>query len=79
MAIANSLSETIGNTPLLRLTRVSQGIEPLIAAKCEFFSPSGSLKDRILHHMVESAERDGRLHPGVTIIEERFGSRVRGG
>ncbi len=74
MAIANTLSETIGNTPLLRLTRVTQGIEPLIAAKCEFFSPSGSLKDRILLHMVESAEGDGRLRPGMTIIEGSTGN-----
>ncbi len=74
MAMANTLSETIGNTPLLRLTQVTQGIKPLIAAKCEFFSPSGSLKDRILVHMVESAERDGRLRPGMTIIEGSTGN-----
>jgi cysteine synthase A len=74
MAIANTLSETVGNTPLLRLTQVTQGIKPLIAAKCEFFSPSGSLKDRILVHMVESAERDGRLSPGMTIIEGSTGN-----
>ncbi len=74
MAIANTLSETIGNTPLLRLTRVTQGIEPLIAAKCEFFSPSGSLKDRILVQMVESAERNGKLRPGMTIIEGSTGN-----
>jgi len=74
MAIANTLSETVGNTPLLRLTRVTRGIEPLIAAKCEFFSPSGSLKDRILFHMVESAEKSGRLRPGMTIIEGSTGN-----
>lgn len=74
MAMANTLSETIGNTPLLRLTQVTQGIKPLIAAKCEFFSPSGSLKDRILVHMVESAERDGRLRSGMTIIEGSTGN-----
>ncbi|UCD71069.1 MAG: cysteine synthase A [Syntrophobacterales bacterium] len=74
MAIANSLSETVGNTPLLRLTRITQGIEPLIAAKCEFISPSGSLKDRILVHMVESAERNGGLRPDMTIIEGSTGN-----
>jgi len=74
MAIANTLSETVGNTPLLRLTRVTQGIEPLIVAKCEFFSPSGSLKDRILFHMAESAERNGKLRPGMTIIEGSTGN-----
>ena len=74
MAIAGTLFETIRNTPLLKLNRVTQGIEPLIAAKCEFFSPSGSLKDRILVHMVESAERNGRLHPGMIIIEGSTGN-----
>jgi cysteine synthase A len=74
MAIAGTLSETIRNTPLLKLNRVTQGMEPLIAAKCEFFSPSGSLKDRILVHMVESAERNGRLHPGMIIIEGSTGN-----
>lgn len=74
MAIASGLSETVGNTPLLRLTRVTHGIKLVIAATCEFFSPSGSLKDRILHHMVESIERDGRLRPGMTIIEGSTGN-----
>ncbi len=74
MAIANRLSETVGKTPLLRLNRITGGIEPVIAAKCEFFSPSGSLKDRIIHRMVESAERSGRLHPGMTIIEGSTGN-----
>ncbi|MFQ6077657.1 MAG: cysteine synthase A [Thermodesulfobacteriota bacterium] len=74
MTIASSLSEIVGNTPLLRLPRVTQGIEPVIAAKCEFFGPSGSLKDRILVHMVESAERDGSLRPGMAIIEGSTGN-----
>jgi len=74
MAIANTLFETVGNTPLLKLNRVTQEIEPTIAAKCEFFSPSGSLKDRILFHMVESAERNGLLRPGMTIIEASTGN-----
>ncbi len=74
MAIAKALSETIGNTPLLTLTRVAQGIKPIIAAKLEFLSPSGSLKDRILFRMVESAERTERLRPGMTIIEGSTGN-----
>lgn len=74
MVLASTIFETVGNTPLLKLTRVTRGVKPLIVAKCEFFSPSGSLKDRILVHMVESAERDGRLRPGMTIIEGSTGN-----
>jgi cysteine synthase A len=66
---AKSIFETIGHTPLVRLNRVTEGIKPEILVKLEYFSPSGSLKDRIYLNMIEKAERRGELKPGMTILE----------
>ncbi len=74
MKVANNIFETIGNTPLLRLNRVTQGIDAVVLAKLEFFSPSGSVKDRILYWMIEAAEKRGELKPGMTIIEATTGN-----
>ncbi len=74
MKVARNIFETIGNTPLVRLNKVTAGLKPQILAKLEFFSPSGSLKDRILYRMVEAAERRGELKPGMTIIEGTTGN-----
>ncbi|MBI3962946.1 MAG: cysteine synthase A [Deinococcus sp.] len=72
--IAGNIFETIGNTPLLRLNRVTRGLKTEIVAKLEYFNPSGSLKDRILFRMVEAAEQEGKLKQGMTIIEGTTGN-----
>ena len=76
MAIAKSLTELIGKTPLLELGKFSQqkGIETPIVAKIEYFNPGGSVKDRIALAMIEDAENSGALKPGATIIEPTSGN-----
>ena len=76
MAIAKSLTELVGNTPLLELNKFSKakGIETPVIAKVEFFNPGGSVKDRIALAMVEDAEAKGILKPGATIIEPTSGN-----
>lgn len=74
MKVARTIFETIGNTPLLQLNKVTGGVSARILAKLEYFSPSGSLKDRILFRMVEAAEQRGELKPGMTIIEGTTGN-----
>ena len=76
MAIAKSLTELIGKTPLLELGKFSQqkGIETPIVAKIEYFNPGGSVKDRIALAMIEDAEKSGALKPGATIIEPTSGN-----
>jgi cysteine synthase A len=66
---AESIFEAIGRTPLVRLNRVTQEVRPEILVKLEYFSPSGSLKDRIYYHMITQAEKRGDLKPGMTILE----------
>jgi cysteine synthase A len=66
---SRSILETIGHTPLVRLNRVTSGLTAEILVKLEYFSPSGSLKDRIYLNMIEKAERRGELKPGMTILE----------
>ncbi|RMD92225.1 MAG: pyridoxal-phosphate dependent enzyme, partial [Calditrichaeota bacterium] len=69
--IAANIFETIGLTPLVQLNRIPQaeGIGTRILGKLEWFSPSGSLKDRIYYHMFEQAEKRGELRPGMTVLE----------
>ncbi len=76
MAIAQSLTELVGNTPLLALNSFSakQGIDSPIIAKVEYFNPGGSVKDRIALAMIEDAEQKGILQPGATIIEPTSGN-----
>ena len=59
--IYNDITETIGNTPLVRLNRVNAGADATILLKCEFFNPLGSVKDRIGMAMIEDAEKRGIL------------------
>jgi cystathionine beta-synthase len=68
------VSDLVGNTPLVRLGRLSAGLEPLVLAKVEYFNPGGSVKDRIALRMVEAAERSGELRPGGTIVEPTSGN-----
>lgn len=65
---------TIGRTPLIKLNRVTAGLEATIALKAEFFNPLGSVKDRIGAAMIDAAEKDGRLTPETTIIEPTSGN-----
>ena len=69
-----NILETVGNTPLVRLNRIAQGLKPRIYAKLEYFNPGGSVKDRIGLTMIDDAERRGRLRPGGTIIEGTSGN-----
>lgn len=72
--IKKDILEAVGNTPLVQLNRVAQGIEVRILAKCEFMNPSGSIKDRVAKYMIEMAEKDGELRPGFTIVEASTGN-----
>jgi cystathionine beta-synthase len=74
MDVANSLVELIGNTPLVRLNVVTEGIEATVLAKVEYFNPGGSAKDRIAVGMIDAAERDGILLPGGTLVEPTSGN-----
>jgi cysteine synthase A len=74
MRIAEDITELIGNTPLVRLRRVTEGLHATVLAKLEFFNPGGSVKDRIAVAMIDAAERDGLLEPGVTVVEPTSGN-----
>lgn len=73
MSIANSITETIGHTPLIRLNRLNQG-QATILTKPEFFNPGGSVKDRIAHAMIETAEQSGKITPDTVIVEPTSGN-----
>src|SRR5579872_7426461 len=73
-AIQDSILDTIGNTPLVRLNRIAAGLRPEVLAKLEVFNPGGSIKDRVAVAMIDAAERDGRLRPGGTIVEPTSGN-----
>jgi len=68
------ITETVGHTPLIRLNRVTEGCAAEIYAKCEFFNPLSSVKDRIGVNMIDVAEKAGRLGPGTVIIEPTSGN-----
>ncbi|MEV7646462.1 cystathionine beta-synthase [Arthrobacter sp. NPDC089319] len=74
MKYANSVLDLIGNTPLVKLNKVTEGIAATVLAKVEYFNPGGSIKDRIAVKMIEEAEKDGRLKPGGTVIEPTSGN-----
>src|SRR6058998_1659921 len=76
--IKDSILEAIGHTPLVRLSRIAAGLTPQVVAKVESLNPGGSIKDRVAMRMVEAAERDGRLHPGGTIVEPTSGNTGTG-
>jgi cystathionine beta-synthase len=76
--IRDSILDTVGDTPLVRLSRIGAGLTPQVVAKVESFNPGGSIKDRVALRLVEAAERDGRLRPGGTIIEPTSGNTGTG-
>ena len=78
MKFYNSIIETIGDTPLVKLNKVTEGIEATVLAKVEYFNPGNSMKDRMALKMVEDAEAAGILKPGGTIIEGTSGNTGMG-
>src|SRR6476660_3729553 len=76
--VQDSILDTIGHTPLVKLNRVTRGVAPTVLAKVEFFNPGGSVKDRIGVSIIEEAERSGRLKPGGTIVESTSGNTGMG-
>ena len=78
MNYSNNILETIGNTPLVRLNKITKVVPALVLAKIESFNPGNSVKDRMALKMVEDAESDGRLKPGGVIIEGTSGNTGMG-
>jgi cystathionine beta-synthase len=76
--IHDSILDTIGWTPLVRLSRIGAGLRCQLVAKVETFNPGGSIKDRVAVAMIEAAERDGLLKPGGTIVEPTSGNTGTG-
>ncbi|MDD5191273.1 MAG: pyridoxal-phosphate dependent enzyme, partial [Dehalococcoidales bacterium] len=72
--IANNLTELIGNTPLVKLNKITIGTQATVLAKLEAFNPAHSVKDRIGVAMIEAAEKAGKLKKGGTIIEPTSGN-----
>jgi cysteine synthase len=70
----NNILEYVGNTPTVRLNRIGKELPCELYAKCEFFNPGGSVKDRIAVEMIEQAEKTGTIKPGDTLIEATSGN-----
>lgn len=78
MNFSQNILGTIGNTPLVKLNKIVNGVDALVLAKVETFNPGNSVKDRMAVKMIEDAEADGRLQPGGTIIEGTSGNTGMG-
>src|SRR3954471_10480375 len=76
--IRDSIIDAIGDTPLVRLSRIGAGLTPQLVAKVEALNPGGSIKDRAAIAMIDAAERDGLLRPGGTIVEPTSGNTGAG-
>ena len=74
MPIYNDITETIGRTPLVKLNKVTAGLDATIALKCEFFNPLGSVKDRIGLAMIEAGEKAGKINADTLIVEPTSGN-----
>jgi len=72
--IYSDITKTIGNTPLVRINKLTEGLKATVLAKLEFFNPLSSVKDRIGNAMIEAAEKEGRLGPGSVIVEPTSGN-----
>jgi cystathionine beta-synthase len=77
-AIKDSILEAIGDTPLVRLSRIAANVTPQVVAKVESLNPGGSIKDRVAVALIEAAERDGKLRAGGTIVEPTSGNTGTG-
>lgn len=78
MEYAKNILETIGNTPLIKINKITEELPCLVLAKYETFNPGNSIKDRMALKMIEDAEADGRLKPGGTVIEGTSGNTGMG-
>ena len=78
MEYVESILDLVGNTPLVRLSKVTEGLRPLVLAKLEQLNPGGSVKDRIGLSMLQDAESRGLLRPGGTIVEPTSGNTGHG-
>src|SRR5206468_3820643 len=76
--VLENFLDAVGDTPLVRLHRVTRGVRPTILAKLEMLNPGGSVKDRIGLRMIEAAEQAGRLRPGGTLVEPTSGNTGHG-
>src|SRR5262249_54533416 len=74
MRIADNITQLIGNTPLVRLNKVTDGAGATVVAKLEYFNPLSSVKDRIGVAMIEAAERDGKIGPDTIFLEPTSGN-----
>ncbi|MDH6409401.1 cystathionine beta-synthase [Aurantimicrobium minutum] len=74
MKYAHTVTDAIGNTPLIKLNHVTEGIQATVLVKLEFTNPGGSAKDRIAEKIIDTAEREGKLKPGGTIVEATSGN-----
>jgi len=72
--ILDNILDFVGNTPIVKLNKIGQELDCQLFAKCEFFNPGGSIKDRIGKQMIEAAEKDGLIKPGDTLIEPTSGN-----
>ena len=72
--IANDITETIGNTPLVKLNRLTEGIDANVLVKLESFNPVSSVKDRVAVSLIEDAEKSGKINKDTTIIEPTSGN-----
>jgi cystathionine beta-synthase len=78
MEIKNNILETIGNTPMIRLNKITKDFPCTVVAKVDYFNPGNSIKDRMAVKMIEVAEKEGKLKPGGTIIEGTSGNTGMG-
>jgi len=78
MDIKNNILETIGNTPLIKLNKITKQLPATVVAKVDYFNPGNSIKDRMAVKMIEVAEKEGKLKPGGTIIECTSGNTGMG-
>src|SRR5713101_4960724 len=78
MPVFQNILQAIGNTPLVRLNKVVGPEDAAVYAKCEFLLPGGSIKDRMAMWILDKAEREGRIKPGASIVENSSGNTGMG-
>jgi len=74
----SNILDAVGNTPIIKLNRITKGLKASISAKLEFMNPMGSIKDRIAKYMIEKAEQSGKIKPGDTIVDNSSGNTALG-